>query len=134
MKLRAALAGQEFFSGLTPDQLEAVAGCARLREFEADALMLSADEPADMFFLLLSGSACVSVRLPGRGPMTMETLGAGEMLGWSWLAPPYRWQFDARAMERTWTIAFDAPCLRRRMSSDPAGVPLRILELGGSAR
>jgi hypothetical protein len=50
--------------------------------------------------------------------MMITTLGAGELVGWSWLFPPYRWHFDARATELTRTIAFDGACLRDKCEQD----------------
>ena len=50
--------------------------------------------------------------------LTIETLGGGEMLGWSWLIPPYRWRFDARAVEMTRAIALDGKCLRAKCEED----------------
>ncbi len=119
IRLREALAGEEFFAGLDGAQLDSLACCARLREFAPGQHLLSVGEPANCFYMVLSGSVCLSVRLAQRGDLTIETLGAGQMLGWSWLAPPYRCQFDARAMERGWVIAFEAGCLRRSMENDP---------------
>lgn len=151
MRLREALAGQEFFAGLDGAQLDSLARCARLREFAPGRQLLSVDEPAECFYLLISGSVCLSVRLAGGSDLTIETLGAGQMLGWSWLVPPYRCQFDARAMERGWAIAFEADCLRRSMEDAPRlgfalmtrfvpviserlhATRLRILELGEAA-
>ena len=151
MRLREALAGQDFFAGLEGELLESLAGCARLEEFAPGQRLLSVDAPAETFYLLLSGSVCLSVPLPGGADLTIETLSAGQMLGWSWLSPPYRCQFDARAMEQGWTVSFDAECLRQRMESNPAlgfalmarfvpviserlhATRLRILELGEAA-
>ena len=151
MRLREALAGQEFFTGLDSQLLDSLAGCAQLQEFAPGQELLAVDEPAETFYLLLSGSVCLSVPLPGGSDLTIETLGAGQMLGWSWLSPPYRCQFDARAMERGWAIGFYAGCLRQRMESNPAlgfalmarfvpviserlhATRLRILELGEAA-
>jgi hypothetical protein len=56
---------------------------------------------------------------PNGGAMTVLTVGAGEVLGWSWLVPPYRWNFDARALEPTRAIALDGKCLRTKAEQDP---------------
>jgi hypothetical protein len=50
--------------------------------------------------------------------MTIETIGEGEVLGWSWLFPPYRWQFDAQAVGLVRAIAFDGRCLRGKCEED----------------
>ena len=53
-----------------------------------------------------------------RGPLTILTLGAGDILGWSWLFPPYRWKFSARAIEDTRAFAADGKCLREKAERD----------------
>jgi CRP-like cAMP-binding protein len=55
---------------------------------------------------------------PQRGPIIVETLGEGDILGWSWLIPPYNWHFDARAVELTRAIALDGKCLRTKCEAD----------------
>jgi hypothetical protein len=56
--------------------------------------------------------------IPHRGLTTVQTVGEGEILGWSWLFPPYRWHFDARAQQSTRALAFDGQCLRRKCEED----------------
>jgi len=53
-----------------------------------------------------------------RGPITVETLEDGDIVGWSWLFPPYRWRFDARAVETTRAIALNGKCLRTKSEQD----------------
>jgi hypothetical protein len=55
---------------------------------------------------------------PSRGPIILQTLGEGEVLGWSWLVAPYRWRFDGRAVELTRAIALDGECLRGKCEED----------------
>ncbi len=55
---------------------------------------------------------------PGRPPLVLQTVGAGDILGWSWLIPPYHWMFDAVALEPTRTIALDGRCLRGKCEAD----------------
>ncbi len=57
---------------------------------------------------------------PSRGTITLDTLHDGEVVGWSWLIPPYRWMFGARAVESTSAVAFDGACLRGKCDTDPA--------------
>ena len=56
--------------------------------------------------------------MPARQTLPIQTLTEGDILGWSWLYPPYRWQFSARALEPTKAIAFDAARLRGRCEAD----------------
>jgi CRP-like cAMP-binding protein len=66
------------------------------------------------------GSVAVETFVPARGPMMIETIEAGEVIGWSWLFPPYRWHFDARALTQVRATSFDGACLRGKCDSDPA--------------
>jgi CRP-like cAMP-binding protein len=66
------------------------------------------------------GSVAIELYSPPRGGVTIETLAPGEVLGWSWLLPPYRWHFDARALSQVRVTAFDGACLRRKCEEDPA--------------
>jgi CRP/FNR family transcriptional regulator, cyclic AMP receptor protein len=58
--------------------------------------------------------------VPARGPVVIETLEGGEVLGWSWLFAPYRWHFDARTLTVVRATAFDGACLREKCAADPA--------------
>jgi CRP-like cAMP-binding protein len=78
------------------------------------------DTPADTFYLLRHGSITLETYVPGRGPITIETLAAGDVVGWSWLFPPYRWYFDGRALELVRAVEFDTTCLRDKLDTDPA--------------
>jgi CRP-like cAMP-binding protein len=104
---------------LTPAHRAAIAGCASNRVFEHDATLLREGASADAFYLLRDGAVAVETEVPGRGAVTVETLHAGDLLGWSWLLPPYRSSFGARALERTRVIAVDGPCLRAKCDADP---------------
>jgi hypothetical protein len=55
---------------------------------------------------------------PGRAPITVQTVGEGEILGWSWLIPPYKWRFDARTIEPVLAFALDGVCLRTKCEED----------------
>lgn len=107
-----------FFHGLIQDHLDLVAGCASNVRFEPGQFILREGQEADLFYLLRHGKVSLEIYVPERGPITIETLGEGEVLGWSWLVPPYRWRFDARAMQLTRAIALDGKCLRQKSESD----------------
>ena len=76
--------------------------------------------PAEVFYMLRHGSITLETYVPGRGPITIETLGAGEVVGWSWLFPPNRWHFDARALSLVRAVEFDTACLREKLEEDSA--------------
>ncbi len=64
--------------------------------------------------------ASPSRRRPARGSLLIETIEAGEVIGWSSLFSPYRWHFDARALTTIRATAFDGACLRGKCDDDPA--------------
>jgi len=109
-----------FFDGLRPETVDLVAGCASNVQFEAGALIFREGDAADTFYLLRHGSIALEIHSPARGPLVIETLDAGEMLGWSWLFPPFRWHFDARAITTVRATAFDGACLRGKCDADAA--------------
>jgi CRP/FNR family transcriptional regulator, cyclic AMP receptor protein len=114
----AILAEHPFLGGFSKEALTVIAGCAANQRYDAGAYICREGEPADRFFLIRHGTVTLETNLPGRGPMAFQTLGEGEILGVSWLVPPYRWDFDARAVGLVRAIAFDAACLRDKCEAD----------------
>ncbi len=113
------------FAGLAPGHLELIAGCGVNRVFAAGEHLAHEGDRADAFFVIRHGRVALEVAAPGRGALMIETLGEGAVVGWSWLFPPYRWSFDARALETTRAIAFDGACLRGKCDTDkPLGYEL----------
>jgi CRP-like cAMP-binding protein len=116
----ALLSRHPFFAGLKPAYLTLIAACAQNVHFQAGARLACEGEPADRFFAIRGGRVAIETFVPSRGPVTLQTLGEGEILGWSWLFPPYVWQFDACAREDVRATAFDGACLRTKCDADPA--------------
>jgi CRP-like cAMP-binding protein len=114
------LSRHPFFQGLKPEYLALIAGCGQNVHFDAGAYLLREGEPAHRFFAIRAGSAAIETYVPSRGAVVLQTLGEGEILGWSWLFPPYISQFDARARESVRATAFDGDCLRSKCDADPA--------------
>ncbi len=116
--LEGILAEHPFFSGWDPRYFQLAVGCAANVRFNAGELLFREGQEANTFYLIRAGRVALEVYFPGRGSVPLETVGSGEMLGWSWLIPPYRWGFDARALEMTRAIAFDGKCLRGKCEQD----------------
>ena len=106
------------FAGLDPRHLELIAGCGRNDHVAAGAYLFREGGNADRFFLIREGGIALEVDAPGRGALVIETLHAGDVVGWSWLFAPYRWQFDGRAVEASRLVAFDGRCLRDKCEAD----------------
>lgn len=114
------VANHPLLSGLPGDTAELVAGCARNAAFEPGELLLAEGQPADTLYLIRRGRVALEVQSPARGAMVLDTLVPGQILGWSWLFPPYRWSFDARALDPVGVVSVDATCLRAKAEADPA--------------
>jgi CRP-like cAMP-binding protein len=107
-----------FFQDMDPEVCKIIAGCAANERFNAGDYIFREGGAADKFFFIRHGSVAVEVHVPGREPIIVETLQAGEILGWSWLIPPYKWRADARALQLVRVISLDAKCLREKYESD----------------
>jgi CRP-like cAMP-binding protein len=112
--IKALIQEHPFFAGLDEAALELIAGCASNVHFAAGQYLFHEGESANQFFLLRAGRVRLETVTPGRAPMVIETLQAGEVIGWSWLFPPYLWQFDAVAADSVRATAFEGKCLRRK--------------------
>jgi CRP-like cAMP-binding protein len=116
--LQRILTDHPFARGLNERHLELLVGCASNVRFEAGQLLFREGEEANQFYLIREGKVAVELFAAERGLINILTLGGGEVLGWSWLVPPYRWRFDAHAIESTRTIALDGKCLREKSERD----------------
>ena len=96
-----------------------VAGCARNVVFQAGQLLLTEGEEASTLYLLRRGQVAIEIHDPSRGSLVVQTVGPGHVVGWSWLVPPYRWSFDARAVTDVGAVAIDGACLRSKAESKP---------------
>jgi CRP-like cAMP-binding protein len=118
--IEAVLHDVPLFEGLPPESLELIAGCGSHVRFREGESLFREGDPADTFFVIRHGSVVLEQFVPGRGPVTIETIESGDVVGWSWLFPPYRWHFDARALSLVRATAFDGACLRAKCDADPA--------------
>jgi CRP/FNR family transcriptional regulator, cyclic AMP receptor protein len=108
-----------FFAGLDAGALAVVAGCATNVSFAPGEILFRQGQPAEQFYVIQRGRVAIQVHAPDSGTIVVDTAEAGEVVGWSWLVAPYRWQFDARAVEATGAVAFDGTCLRGKCEQDP---------------
>lgn len=123
MKVNAdLLAGQPFLKGLSAHQLKMLADNAMIAEFKTDELIFEDGSPANRFYLLLSGEVALESPCPKCGDertvTTVETIGAGAVLGWSWMFPPYYAHFNARAVSPIKAIFFYGTRLREQCEND----------------
>ncbi len=118
--LEPILAKLPFFEGLEKRHLELLVGCASNARYFADEYLYREGEDANQFFIIRQGKVAIEMAIPGRGMVTLQTHDEGDVVGWAWLLPPYRWHFSGRAVEMTRVIALDGVCLRRKCEEDPA--------------
>ena len=116
--LEPILAEHPFLKGLKQEHLELLVGCASNVRFDAGAFVFRQGQEANHFYILRDGKVAVELFAPQRGAIAIDTYGEGDVLGWSWLIPPYHWRFDARAIEPTRAIALDARCMRTKCEND----------------
>lgn len=107
-----------FVRGLSADTLATLASCAMPTRFEPDQLIFREGEIANRFYLLLSGRVQLEAEALDRPAVLVDELGAGDVLGWSWLFPPYTWNFTARTIEPVRAIFFYGTWLRDRSETD----------------
>ena len=116
--LEPIISRHPFFQGLPQRHLSLIVGCARNERYEQDQILFNEGDEANWFYVIREGQVALDIHVPGRGPIRIETIAEGEVLGWSWLFPPYRWQFTARALSRVRALAFDGKCLRGKCEED----------------
>jgi len=109
-----------FFVGIDPTLVHAMASKAELRTYEVGEMLVREGKPAEEFFLVFEGKVALEVGASDRAGITVETIGRGEILGWSWLVSPHRWRFDARAIKPTSVIAINAASARYALAAHPA--------------
>jgi CRP-like cAMP-binding protein len=107
-----------FLRGLEEKHLRFLGGCARSVRFEEGQLLFQEGEDSNALFLVCSGRVALEVEVPGRGAVRLEAIEEGDVLGWSWLHPPYRSPVDARAVEPVRALAFDRRRLADAMEAD----------------
>lgn len=116
--LEQILAESPFLQGLQPEYLKLITGCASNVRFDGGQYLFREGEEAEKFFIIRHGRIGLEIHTPDRGAITIQTLEAGDILGWSWLVPPYQWRFDAKATDLVRAVALDGKCLRTKCEED----------------
>jgi len=112
--LERVISEHRFFSGLESYYTGLLTGCAANVRFPSGTYIFKEGEEANEFYLIRSGQVSLEIFAPQRKPIVVETLAEGDILGWSWLLPPYLWKFHAHATQETRAIALDGKCLRTK--------------------
>lgn len=118
MATRVAL--HPFLAGMNPKQLALLTDCAIPVHFRKGQTILREGEMANRFYLIESGKVILESGEVFGDPVIVDSIGAGDLLGWSWMFPPYVWHFTARAAEPTTAIFFYGTILREYCERDPS--------------
>ena len=113
------LSTHSFFHGLDPALTREASRLAVERRFETGEMIVRDGDPASSFYLIFYGKVALEVETSEKPRLTIQTVGPGEVLGWSWLVPPYHWRLDARVLKPTQVLAIDAPAFRDVMAAHP---------------
>src|SRR5579859_5291262 len=112
------IATHPFLKGLSPHHRRLLASCAMLVKFQPGEQIFREGDPANRFYLIQKGKVALESCVREQGITHVQTIGDGDVLGWSWLFTPYFWQFDARAIEPTEAVFFYATPLRTECEVD----------------
>ncbi len=118
--LERIVAAHPFLLGLSEHHIRLIADCAIRTHFETGQVIFRDGETANRFYLIEQGKIALESSASGGDPVTIDVVGDGDLLGWSWLFPPYRWHFGAVATSTTHTLTFNGPLVRALCQRDPA--------------
>ncbi|MGA3167538.1 MAG: cyclic nucleotide-binding domain-containing protein [Terriglobia bacterium] len=116
--LEKILGEHPFFRGMKAQHLRTIVESATVVRFEPGEVIFEEGEPAHRFYLIRTGRVELQLVSYLIEPLTLLTLQEGDLTGWSWLFPPYRWKFTAKALSVTQAISLDGGSLRARCDED----------------
>jgi CRP/FNR family cyclic AMP-dependent transcriptional regulator len=116
--LEADVAAHPFLIGISGHHIRLLADCAMRSQFKAGQVIFQKGETANRFYLIERGKVALESST-GDDVVRIDEVGPGDLLGWSWIFPPYVWHFDARAIEPTRAIFLYGTILREYCEADP---------------
>jgi|SRR6266478_6573063 CRP-like cAMP-binding protein len=116
--IESVISQHPFLAGLSPHHLRLLCDCAMPSHFLPDELIFKEGDPANRFYLIQKGRVALECYAKEKGNTLIQIIGTGDVLGWSWLFPPYFWHFNARALEPTEAVFIYATPLREECESD----------------
>jgi len=106
MEISEILKKQDFFSGISQNNINLISESATIKHVKKDNYVFKVGENARKFYLILKGKVSLEVEHENK-IFDLEIINEGEILGWSWQFPPYKWNFSAKAIEDLELIEFD---------------------------
>jgi CRP/FNR family transcriptional regulator, cyclic AMP receptor protein len=116
-ELEAQVVAHPFLAGMSETHMRFLTDCAMRSHFQAGELIFREGDTANRFYLIEQGKVALEASTLGQ-PVRIDEIGDGDLLGWSWLFPPYAWHFTARAIENTSAIFFYGTVLREYCERD----------------
>jgi CRP-like cAMP-binding protein len=116
--MRATTAETNLLAALPTESRDRLLDIAREVFFPAGTRIFEEGERADRFWVIRTGSVVLNTEVPGHRPVALETLRPGDLLGCSWLFPPYDWHLGAEAQSDVRAHEFDATVVRALAGSD----------------
>lgn len=113
------LAGHAFLRGMRAEHIARLAEIATAIAVPARHRLFEEGGRADRIWLIRTGSIALDLRVPGRAPLIVETIGSGEVIGLSWICPPYEWQYGAEAFAPTEAFEVATTAIIRLCDDDP---------------
>ena len=107
-----------FFGGMSQEHLSLLTGCASNRNYRDGEYLFRQSDPAKEFYVVRQGKVSIEVVDPEKGRLPLQTVGFNDVVGWTWVVPPFVHRFDARAIGLTRVIALDGECLRGKLGED----------------
>lgn len=105
--VKSFLEAHPFFRGMNAEHISMMLEGASEREFMAGDFLFRAGEPANKFFFILDGTIAIESSNRAGARTIVQSVGGGEVLGWSWLYPPFVWHLDARVIEHADCLVLD---------------------------
>ncbi len=108
----------EFFNNFSEQHLMKLAAGTKPFKLKAGEYLAREGAPKSGLYLLQSGHISLDMQAPNKGSVHVQTVGPGNLVGWSWLVPPHRWQFDCQAVDEVQGLGFDGGWLRELCEQD----------------
>jgi CRP/FNR family transcriptional regulator, cyclic AMP receptor protein len=131
----AGLGGHAFLHGMPADQVTLLADTATRISVPAGHRLFDEGTPAENCWLLTAGQVALDLPTPGRPNLIVETLGSGDVIGFSWLSPPHEWQFGAQTLEPTTAFELNGRAVQALCDDHPElGYQLALRMLAAAVR
>ncbi len=118
VSLSQLLVTHRFFRGLSMEQIDKIASCGEDVRFHSNQFIFHEGDPAKDFYIIRQGQVMLEMYTSSRGHVNISTLCDDDVLGWSWLFPPYKWHMSARTTKFTRAIVLDGHALKEKCDAD----------------